>query len=121
MQEGSPAGFHPNAESALILQVVPYPPLPPAPRRRYAPNWGACVMRHLARFLVVGCLVALPIAAQRGGGMHAGGFRGGAVAGGFRGGGMVGGFRGGGFVGSEFRGGFGGFRGGFGFHRGSFP
>jgi hypothetical protein len=71
-------------------------------------------MRHFARFLLLGCLVALPVAAQHGGGMHGGGFRGGRMAGGFRGGSMAGGFRGGGFVGS-------GFHGGFGFHRGFFP
>lgn len=66
-------------------------------------------MRNVARFLVIGCLVLLPVAAQRGGGGHGGGFHG---SGGFHGGG--GGFHGGGFYGGGFRGGYGSFRGGFG-------
>ena len=65
-------------------------------------------MRNLARFLLIGCLVAWPVAAQRGG--HGGG--------GFHGGG--GGFHGGygGFHGGGIRGGYGGFRGGYGGYRG---
>lgn len=72
---------------------------------------GGVHMRNLVRFLVLGCLVLLPTAAQRGGGGHGGG--------GFHGGGggfhssVSGGFRGGAFVGSGFRG-YGGFRYGFG-------
>ena len=62
-------------------------------------------MRNLARFLLIGCLVAWPVAAQRGGGGHGGGFHGGS------------GFHGGGFSGG-FRGGYGGFRGYGGFGRG---
>ncbi len=82
-------------------------------------------MRRLAYFLLIGCFLALPAVAQRGGGHGGfrgsgmvGGFRGGGMAGGFRGGGMGGGFRGGGFHGGGFRGG--GFHGGGfgGFHRG---
>lgn len=76
-------------------------------------------MRYLAQLLLCG-LLALPAAAQRGGGMHGGGgVRGG---GGFHsGGGFHGGFTGSGFRGSGF-----GFRGsGFnrfgGFHHGFFP
>ena len=75
-------------------------------------------MRRLTQLLLIGCLLALPAVAQRGGGGHGGGggFHGG-MGGGFRGG--MGGFRGGGFGGPGFRGGFGGFRGGFnGFHGG---
>jgi hypothetical protein len=68
-------------------------------------------MQRLVPSLFIGCLLALPAVAQRGGGHGGGGgFRGG-MGGGFRGG-MGGGFRGGGFVGPGFRGGFGGFRGG---------
>jgi len=68
-------------------------------------------MRKLALFLLIGCFLAFPAIAQRGGGGHGGG-------GGFHGG-MGGGFRSGGFAGSGFRGGFGGFHGGFnGFHGG---
>jgi hypothetical protein len=67
-------------------------------------------MRGLGQFLLIGCLLTIPAAAQRGGG------RGG--SGGFHGG-MAGGFHGGGFVGSGFHGGYGGFHGGFnGFHGG---
>ena len=83
-------------------------------------------MRNVYRFLLIGCLLALPVAAQRGGGMRGGGshggggFRGGGFhsGGSFRGGGGFhsgGGFRGGGgFYGGGFRGGFGGFNHGFG-------
>jgi len=75
-------------------------------------------MQNFARFLLIGCLVAWPVAAQRGGGGHGGGggFHGGG-GGGFHGGG--GGFHGsGGFGGGGFRGGYGGFRGYGGFGRG---
>jgi hypothetical protein len=76
--------------------------------QRYAAIRGA-YMRKIAQFLLIGCFVALPAVAQRGGGHGGGGFHGG----------MGGGFRGGGFGGSGFRGGFGGFHGGFnGFHGG---
>ena len=87
-------------------------------------------MRNFLRFILIGCLLALPLAAQRGGGGRGGGgggshgggggFHGGS---GFRGGGGSygggGGFRGGGFGGSGYRGyggGYyrGGFRGGYG-------
>lgn len=68
-------------------------------------------MRNVARFLIIGCLAIFPVAAQRGGGGHGGGFHGGG-GGGFHSGGS-GGFRTGGFVGSGFRG-YGGFRGGYG-------
>jgi len=61
-------------------------------------------MRRLAYFLLVGCFLAIPAVAQRGGGGHFGG-------GGFHGG-IVGGFRGSGFAGSGFRGGFASFHGG---------
>lgn len=85
-------------------------------------------MRNFSRFLLIGCLLALPVAAQRGGGMRGGGSHGGGgvhSGGGFHGG-TGGGFRGGGFAGSGFRGygggGFyhGGFRGGFGGFRGAY-
>jgi hypothetical protein len=67
-------------------------------------------MPKLAQFLLIGCFLALPMTAQRGGGAHGGG--------GFHGG-MGGGFRGGGFGSSGFRGGFNGFHSGFnGFHGG---
>lgn len=77
-------------------------------------------MRRLAPVLLC-CFLALPVAAQRGGGMHGGGMHGGGFGhggfgGGFGRGGFGGGFRSGGFVGSGFgfRGGFGrGFHGGF--------
>lgn len=78
-------------------------------------------MRNISRFLLIGCLVALPAAAQRGGGSHGGGgsrgggsFHGGSSfhGGGFRSGGFGGGFHGGGF-----RGGYGGFHHGFGRNR----
>ena len=84
-------------------------------------------MRKLAQFLVIGCLVAWPAVAQRGGGMRGGGFHGGGGGfhgggGGFHSGGFAGsGFRGGGFrggYGGGFRGGYGGFRGGYGFNHG---
>jgi len=93
-------------------------------------------MRNFSRFLLIGCLLALPVAAQRGGGGRGGGshggggFRGGGGyhgGGGYRGGGYGGGFRSGGFGGSGFRGsgGYGGgyyrggFRGGYGgYHHG---
>ena len=88
-------------------------------------------MRNFSRFLLIGCLLALPVSAQRGGGGRGGGSHGGGSGfrsgGGFRGGG---GFRSGGFGGSGFRGsgGFGGgyyrggFRGGYGgYHRGYYP
>jgi hypothetical protein len=79
--------------------------------QRYAASRGVAYMRRLAQFLLIGCFLALPAVAQRGGGGHGGG-------GGFHGG-MGGGFRGGGFGGSGFHGGFGGFHGGFnGFHGG---
>jgi hypothetical protein len=68
-------------------------------------------MQKLAQFLLIGCFLALPTTAQRGGGAHGGG-------GGFHGG-MGGGFRGGGFGSSGFRGGYNGFHSGFnGFHGG---
>ena len=70
------------------------------------------------QFLLVGCFLAIPAAAQRGGGFHGGmgGFRGG--MGGFHAG--MGGFHGGGYAGSGFRGGFahGGFVHGYGGFRG---
>lgn len=78
-------------------------------------------MRRFAQLLLVTCLLAWPVAAQRGGGGRGGGggFHGGmgggfhgGMGGGFRGG--MGGFRGGGWDGG-FRGGWGGgFRGGWG-------
>jgi len=80
------------------------------------------IMRRLAQFLLVGCFLVIPAAAQRGGG----GFHGG-MGGGFRGG-MGGGFHGG--MGGGFRGGMGGHGGGFigpgfigrgGFRGGFFP
>jgi hypothetical protein len=76
-------------------------------------------MQKLAQFLLIGCFLALPATAQRGGGAHGGGgFHGGMGGGGFHGG-MGGGFRGGGFGGSGFRGGYNGFHSGFnGFHGG---
>ena len=49
-------------------------------------------MRHLAQLVLISCLVAWPLAAQRGG--HGGGFRGG-MGGSFRGGNWGGGFHGG--------------------------
>ena len=70
-------------------------------------------MRSLVRFLVIGCLVMLPVSAQHGGGGHGGGFHGGGGhAGGFHGGGgfhgVSSGFHGGGFHGGVgFGGGFG--------------
>jgi hypothetical protein len=93
------------------------------------------MMRRFALLLLLGCFLAIPAVAQRGGGFRGGGgmggFRGGGFGGGFRGGmggfrggGFGGGFRGGfgGFRGGGFRGGFGGFRGGFrGFRGGFFP
>ena len=70
-------------------------------------------MRNVPQFLLIGCLMVWPLAAQRGGGHGGGGggFHGGMGGGGGFRGGMGGGFRGGGFGGSGFRG-FGGFRGG---------
>jgi len=68
-------------------------------------------MGRFVRFLLVGCILAMPALAQRGGG----GFHGG--TGGFHGG--MGGFHGGGFVGPGFRGGS--VRGGFGGFRGYYP
>jgi hypothetical protein len=69
-------------------------------------------MRKIALVLLIGCFLALPAVAQRGGGGHGGG--GGGHGGGHGGGGGfhggMGGFHGGGFGGPGFRGGF---RGGF--------
>ncbi len=62
-------------------------------------------MRRFAQFFLIGCFLAIPGIAQRGGGgFHGGGggFHGG--GGGFHGG--MGGFHGGGFVGPGFRGGW---------------
>jgi hypothetical protein len=67
-------------------------------------------MRTFTKILLAGCLLVLPVTAQRGGGMRGGGAHGG--GGGFHGGGGFSrgsAFRGG----SSFRGGYGGFRGGF--------
>lgn len=68
-------------------------------------------MRRLAQFFLLGCFLAIPGIAQRGGGgFHGGGFHGG--MGGFRGG--MGGFHGGGFASPGFRGGgWRGYRGGY--------
>ena len=79
-------------------------------------------MRGLGQFLLIGCLLTIPAAAQRGGGRGGGGGFHGGMGGGFHGG-MAGGFHGGGFGGSGFHGGYGGFHGGFhggvnGFHGG---
>jgi len=77
-------------------------------------------MRNFLRFLLIGCLVAFPVAAQRGGGSHGGGSHGGSSfhgGGGFRSGGFSGGYRSGGFGGFHgggFRGGYGGFNHGYG-------
>ena len=77
-------------------------------------------MRCFAQLFLVSCLVAWPMAAQRGGGGRGGGGFHGGMGGGFHGGmgggfrGGMGGFRGGGW-GGGFRGGWGGgFRGGWG-------
>jgi hypothetical protein len=91
-------------------------------------------MRKISWCILIGCLLALPLAAQRGGGGRGGGSHGGGGGfhggGGFRGGGgfhggsgfrggggFGGGFRSGGFHGGGFRGGFGGFNRGFGRNR----
>ena len=62
------------------------------------------MLRRFVQFLLVGCFLAIPAVAQRGGGFHGGmgGFRGG--MGGFHGG--MGGFHGGGYAGSGFHTGF---------------